>query len=175
MNTYITLFRGINVGGNNLLPMKELVALCESLGATKVNTYIQSGNLVYQHTEDLTVSLQAKVQAQFGFTPQILTLPLSTYRYLLEENPYQDEEPKHVHCFFCFPNVAKAELEKIATLKADSEHYLITEKAFYLLAPDGIGRSKLAAKVEKLLGVSTTARNLNSLNKILRLAESLES
>lgn len=166
MNTYISLFRGINVGGNNILPMKALTLLCQSLGAEQIKTYIQSGNLIYQHSRDLTQEIITKITQEHGFTPQVLTLPVGTYNYLVEENPYQDKEAKCVHCFFCFPNVEKADLEKIAELKADSEHYLITEKAFYLFAPDGIGRSKLAAKVEKLLGVSTTARNLNTLNKI---------
>ena len=173
MNTYISLFRGINVGGNNLLSMKKLTPLCESLGAAHVKTYIQSGNLVYQYHEDLTQVLQESIQKTFGFTPKIHTLPLSTYRTILDKNPYQDEEPKHVHCFFCFPEVSNAESESIAALKTVNETYLITKNAFYLFAPDGIGRSKLAAKIEKLLGVNTTARNLNSLNKILSLAEKL--
>lgn len=171
MQTHISLFRGINVGGNNLLPMKSLVELCESLGAKHVNSYIQSGNLIYQHPQDLTDKLNTLILQQFKFSPQILTVSLTEFRYILSENPYQEKEGKHVHCFFCFPNVVKAELDNIAALRAESEHYLITEKAFYLYAPGGIGRSKLAAKVEKLLGVSTTARNLNTLNKILALAD----
>src|SRR6185369_7529076 len=71
MNTYIALFRGINVGGKNSLPMKDLVSLLEALGSRNVTTYIQSGNAVFQHGEDdvslLKNRIGAEVKQRCGF------------------------------------------------------------------------------------------------------------
>ena len=78
MKTYIALFRGINVGGNNVLPMKELVARLESIGAQNVKTYIQSGNAVFQSQETNASLLQNKISAAIkkshGFEPQVFLL-----------------------------------------------------------------------------------------------------
>ena len=80
MKTYIALFRGINVGGNNVLPMKELVARLESIGAQNVKTYIQSGNAVFQSQETNALLLSNKISASIkksnGFEPQVLLLEL---------------------------------------------------------------------------------------------------
>jgi uncharacterized protein (DUF1697 family) len=73
MNTYIALFRGINVGGNNMLPMKELVAILEDLGSRNVKTYIKSGNAVFMSKEKDTSRLSTKIRAEIkqrrGFEP----------------------------------------------------------------------------------------------------------
>jgi uncharacterized protein (DUF1697 family) len=80
MKTYIALFRGINVGGNNVLPMKELVARLESIGAQNVKTYIQSGNAVFQSQETnaslLSNKIIAAIKKSHGFEPQVFLLKL---------------------------------------------------------------------------------------------------
>ncbi|MCB0093014.1 MAG: DUF1697 domain-containing protein, partial [Caldilineaceae bacterium] len=76
MNTYIALLRGINVGGNNKLPMKELAALLDGLGLQNVKTYIQSGNVVFQSERADVAALSQEISAAIGqshgFTPAIL-------------------------------------------------------------------------------------------------------
>jgi len=62
------------------------------------------------------------------------------------------------------------DFEKLDELKTLTENYKILDNIFYLYAPDGIGRSKLAAKVDKFLGIETTARNWRTINKVLELA-----
>ena len=83
MKTYIALFRGINVGGNNSLPMKELRALLEKLDAENVKTYIQSGNMVFQHaTEDvdqLAERISAAIKESHGFAPRVLLLDVAAF------------------------------------------------------------------------------------------------
>jgi uncharacterized protein (DUF1697 family) len=78
MNTYITLLRGINVGGRNKLPMRELVQLLEELGLENVKTYIQSGNVVFQSKRTDRAKLSAEISEAIGeshgFTPQIFVL-----------------------------------------------------------------------------------------------------
>lgn len=70
MNTYIALLRGINVGGKNKLPMKTLIQLLETLGAKSVQSYIQSGNIVFQHervdTDDLSRHISSAIEESQG-------------------------------------------------------------------------------------------------------------
>ena len=78
MKTYIALFRGINVGGTNVLPMKDLVTLLENIGSLNVRTYIQSGNAVFQNEEEkaslLSSKIRAAIEESHGFEPQVLLL-----------------------------------------------------------------------------------------------------
>ena len=176
MPQYIALFRGINVGGNNILPMADLRALMTRLGLKQVASYIQSGNVVF-HTDhaDLTIVrqlIQSSIHEQFGFSPRILILSVDAFREAMANNPFPDgpAEPKTLHLFFLAEPAGEIEWQAINDLKAASEEVSLIGDVFYLYAPKGIGRSRLAARVEKLLGVSATARNWRSVTRIEALA-----
>ncbi len=175
MNTYIALFRGINVGGNNILPMKELVAILESLGYMNVKTYIQSGNAVFSTEEDgtdrLAQEISAKIQASHGFQPKVLLLSVSEFKDAFANSPFETTEGKALHFYFLASTPAKPDIDGMEKLKSDTEAFMLDKKVFYLYAPNGVGRSKLAAKVEQLLGVAATARNLNTVQKLLTLVD----
>ncbi len=168
MNTYILLFRGINVGGNNLLPMKELTATLEAQGYQQVKTYIQSGNVVLQSTEKPTECVNDKIATEFGFRPKLMILDKTSFDQAVLNNPFADNEGKAVHFFF-FVDLPIVDSEKLIQLAKSSERYELIGQVFYLFAPEGIGRSKLAANVEKCLGVSVTARNLNTINRLAKM------
>lgn len=176
---WIALFRGINVGGKNLIPMKDLVALLSSLGCQKVSHYIQSGNLLFEHEGGdkvlLSAKISEKVNQQFGFSPQILLVEHSDFIHLVEQNPFVDAEaePATLHLYFLADPAKSPDLTKLNKLKSTNEDFVLTEEVFYLHAPDGIGRSKLAAKVEGCLGVSATARNWNTVKKLVAMAQSM--
>lgn len=177
MNIYIALIRGINVGGNNSLPMKELVVLLEEIGATKVKTYIQSGNAVF-HSDDKNPSqfsqqLGAEIKKRHGFEPHILLLDLAALTSSLSKNPFPEAEtdPGSLHLGFLAFTPKNPDLEKLNSLKKASERFHLGDKVFYLHAPEGVGRSKLAASAEKLLGVPMTDRNWRTVCKIKELAE----
>jgi uncharacterized protein (DUF1697 family) len=178
MNTYVALFRGINVGGNNLLPMKELVAALESIGARKVRTYIQSGNAVCESAEKnlarLSKQLSTEINKRCGFEPHVHILTLDALSKAIAENPFPDAvvDPSSLHLGFLSSSPKSPNLEKLATLRKDSERFLLTESVFYLHAPEGVGRSKLAANSEKLLGVSMTDRNWKTVCKVKEMAGS---
>lgn len=172
MQTWIALFRGINVGGNNLIPMKTLVDLMTKAGCIDVQSYIQSGNVLFKHQDinkaELATLLSNLVDQHFGFRPKVLLLDAAQFNVLLANNPFKQayEQPKNLHVFFLEQSAKSPDIEKINSLKAVTEEYHLQAEGFYLYAPDGIGRSTLAAKVEKCLGVATTARNFNTLIKI---------
>jgi uncharacterized protein (DUF1697 family) len=177
MKTYIALFRGINVGGNNILPMKELRAVLEKLGATQVKTYIQSGNALFEHQVDNTTELssiiQAAIKESHGFEPRVLLLDLVEMEQAMAANPFPEAEaePKTLHLYFLTAAPQNPDLEKIDGLKKDNEQFKLIDNVFYLYAPDGIGRSKLAERAEKALGVAATARNWRTVSKIMALVE----
>ncbi|MGV8083617.1 MAG: DUF1697 domain-containing protein [Coriobacteriia bacterium] len=177
MNTYIAFFRGINVGGKCSLPMKELVAILEGLGARGVKTYIQSGNAVFQSAEKDPAQLSSNIAAEVlkcrGFEPYVLILRLEALKDAIAENPFPEAEtdPASLHLGFLASKPANPDLEKLSGLKKDSERFHLTDSVFYLHAPEGVGRSKLAASSEKLLGVTMTDRNWRTVCKVMELAE----
>ncbi len=179
MNTYILLLRGINVGGRNSLPMRELVDLLEALECRNVKTYIQSGNVVFQTGKDapnLTKQISTGVKKRCGFEPHALLLHFQEFEGAIAANPFREAEsdPKGLHFGFLASVPSNPDLRKLDALKANSERFQLIDKVFYLYAPDGVGRSKLAASSERLLGVTMTDRNWRTVCKIRDMAEALD-
>jgi uncharacterized protein (DUF1697 family) len=175
MTTYVALFRGINVGGKNILPMKDLVRILESIGCEKVKTYIQSGNAVFRtgkiRKKELEEKISSKILETHGFRPKVLLLEVKELADAIENNPFNNIEGKALHFFFLESTPVKPDLEKLHNIKSNKEKFKLDKNIFYLYAPDGIGRSKLAAKIEKSLGVPVTARNWNTVGKIIAMVE----
>jgi uncharacterized protein (DUF1697 family) len=176
MTTLIALLRGINVGGNNKLPMKDLAALLTGMGLRDVQTYIQSGNVVFRsdlkNKAALAAKITATIESQHGFAPQILLLEAAELKKAMAGNPYPgaESEPKSLHLFFLDEVPSKPDLKALDAIKADNERYKLAGKVFYLHAPDGVGNSKLAARAENLLGVTASARNWNTVCKLAEMA-----
>jgi uncharacterized protein (DUF1697 family) len=176
MNTYIAFFRAINVGGKNPLPMKSLVAILEGMGARNVRTYIQSGNAVFQIAEKkpalLSSQLAAEIKQRHGFEPLTLILDLAALQKACADNPFPEAEadPPSLHLGFLAAKPQGPDLDKLSSLKKASEQFHLTDGVFYLHAPEGVGKSKLAASAEKLLGVPMTDRNWRTVCKVMELA-----
>jgi uncharacterized protein (DUF1697 family) len=177
MDTYIALFRGINVGGNNILPMLELVAVLEDLGLSNIKTYIQSGNVVFQSKKINSVELSQKIcdaiEKRHGFVAQVFILDVNELKNAIASNPFTEieAEPIALHFFFLSSLPENPDLKALENIKKDSEQFRLIDKMFYLYAPEGIGRSKLAMKVEKTLRVTVTARNWRTVNKIMEMVK----
>ncbi len=172
MDTWIAFLRGINVGGKNRVPMKDLM---EAVGFSGVRTYIQSGNIVFEHAGGAEVSLAARIAAligeKHGFRPRAVVLSAKALRAAATENPFGSGEAmeKVLHFYFLAEKPPAPDLQGMDAIKIDSEAYVLMNKVLYLHTPDGFGRSKLAQRVEKLLGVDATARNLRTVTKVLAL------
>ena len=178
MITWIVLFRAINVGGRNVLPMKELAKVLTPLGFSDIRTYIQSGNVVFRSSqrdrEALATSIREAVHASHGFRPATILLSAAELAQAIAVNPFPAAaaEPKSLHLYFLAQPPA-ADLAALNALKASGEAFAIIDKVFYLHTPYGFGRSKLAAGAEKRLGIEITARNWRTANKVLELAQEL--
>ncbi len=179
MNTYIALLRGINVGGNHKLPMKALAALLEGMGLHNVKTYIQSGNVIFQSERSDVATLEkeitAAIQRDHGFAPQTFVLAAPTLQAALAANPFPEgeAEPKSLHLFFLDGIPQKLNTDALNAVKKENERFALIDKVFYLHAPDGIGRSKLAEIAGKGWGVAITARNWRTSATLLAMANEL--
>jgi uncharacterized protein (DUF1697 family) len=177
MKTYIALFRGINVGGNNMLPMKALKELLENEACSDVRTYIQSGNVIFRcamiDISRLEKRLTAAVSKSYGFEPRVLVLTQGEIETAAQGNPFPDavEDPKRLHLFFLAETPKKPDLKALEALKTKSERFALNGKVLYLHTPDGFGTSKLAAKAERFLGVEATARNWRTVNTLIEMAK----
>jgi uncharacterized protein (DUF1697 family) len=178
MTAYVALFRGINVGGRNSLPMQELHDLLGELGCTDVHTYIQSGNAVFRSTRKaaaLSRAIGTETDKRFGFRPAVLLLRVAEFESIAAANPYVNDEanPAHLHLWFLAATPKNPDLSSLEAVRAESEAFELGAGALYLRAPAGIGRSKLAARVERALGVDVTARNWRTVSKLSELASTI--
>ena len=160
--------------------MKELVGILEELGCQNVKTYIQSGNVVFKVDEENITELSDRISVEInkdrGFAPSVLLLSITELEKIVANNPFPEAQdaPQTLHVGFLAAVPRKPDLKKIESLKEKNERFQLINRAFYLHAPDGVGRSKLAANTERLLGVSMTDRNWRTVGKILEMAKTLE-
>jgi uncharacterized protein (DUF1697 family) len=176
VNQWILLLRGINVGGNNPLPMASLKQLLVDLGCEDVQTYIASGNVVltspHGAADKLCNEVSAEIEKSHGFAPDITALTVAEFAELAQGNPYKaaQDEPKSLHLYVLAAPPAATAAAELEQLAANGEQIALTDRCLYLHAPNGIGRSKLVAGAEKTLGVSATGRNWRTVTKLLELA-----
>ncbi len=168
MTIHIALLRGINVGGTGKLPMADLRTILTDLGATDVQTYIQSGNAVFGG-ELSGDAISDAIEATFGFRPRCLVLSVDALKAAVAANPFTTSEPKEMHFYFC---EARPDLDPrtLATDANNVEKWHLDGPIFYLLSPGGLSKSKLAPKLERRLGVAATARNWNTVTKLVAMA-----
>lgn len=175
MQTFIALIRGL--GGEYTFPMKELVKLLEELGLEDVRTYIQSGNAVFRSKRTAVPRLEQRITAaieeRYGFAPRVIILTPQELAAVVAANPYPEAEasPTSLHLTFLADVPASPDLDTLERWRKPSERFTLKGRVFYLHAPEGVGRSKLFARIEKSLGVQGTSRNWRSVRNILALAE----
>jgi len=174
MKTWIALLRGINVGGNHIIPMLRLRALLAELGYEDVATYIQSGNCVFRTTvadaKTIASGIAGKIEEVFGFRPSVFALTLDALEKAQAGNPFAGGDPKFVHLFFLDRAVGKLDEKAMRALARKSDDFALIGTIFYLHTPEGFGNSKLADKLAKFLPVDMTARNLRSVTRIVDMA-----
>jgi uncharacterized protein (DUF1697 family) len=175
--TYIALVRGINILGRNALPMAELRSLFEANGCRDVRTYIQSGNVIFRRpavdTARLAARVTAAIAAKRGFEPRVLVVTAQELQRAAKANPYPeaDANPRSLHLFFLAARPRTPDIAALEALKTATERFTLRGKVFYLHTPDGFGRSKLADRAERLLGVDATARNWRTVTTLLEMAK----
>jgi uncharacterized protein (DUF1697 family) len=178
MTTYAALLRGINVGGSRKLPMADLRTLLAGLGHTGVRTYLQSGQAVFTaghgDEESLAAELTRAIEERFGFTVDVLVRDHAYLRSVAEACPFPaaELEARQLHVtYFSAPAGPErfAEIDQAAFLP---EEFRLGDRALYLYAPDGLGRSRLAEALSRprvTKGLIATTRNWNTVVKLVEL------
>ena len=160
MPVLICMLRGVNLGAHNRVKMDALRTLCESLKLEDPRTYVQSGNVIFRTKEKNSAVLGKKIQdaiaQKFKFRP--------------------DLEPGKILVTFLAAEPGPDARTSLAKFKDYPEEIHLTGREMYIYFPNGAGKSKLPwSSVEKLLKTTGTARNWNSVTKMLEIAEELEA
>ena len=179
MTRYVSLFRGINVGGNQLVRMDALKELHTSLDLQNVQTYIQSGNVVFTSDNPNVTQIQKDIEdgfaQKFGFPVKVMVRTAGELNMIIENNPFQNQpmrESKWVVAIFLASDPISTALEDIHKTYAGPEEIHIIGQEAFIYYPEGQGRSKLTTTfLEKKLKTAGTARNWNT---VLRLQKMME-
>ncbi|MGJ5831752.1 DUF1697 domain-containing protein [Streptomyces ossamyceticus] len=178
MTTYAALLRGINVGGSRKVPMGDLRTLLTGLGYDAVATYLQSGNAVFasDHGDEdsLAAEITAALQKHFGFTVDVLVRDHAYLEAVRAHCPFPADEleGKQLHVTYFSEQVAEDRFGGLDRSAFLPEEFRLGDRALYLYAPDGLGRSKLAealAKPRLVKGLIATTRNWNTVVKMAEL------
>lgn len=183
MIVYIALLRGVNLVKRNRMKMEELRAVFESLKFKDVQTYIQSGNVVFrapeQETAKLARRIETAVEKAFGFRAAVILRDLASWRRAVELNPYAnraDVAPNKLLVHFLASDPGEAARVKARSLPPAPEELHVFERELYIHYVNGMARPKLNfVAVERALGVTGSGRNWNSVLKLLEMAEQLEA
>lgn len=175
--TYAALLRGVNVSGRRKVPMAELRALLTELGHRDVQTYLQSGNAVFTSgsgDEDaLARALERAIENRFGFTVGCVVRGGAYLSAVAEACPFPAAslEGKQLHVTYFSEPVGSERLASLDQAAYLPEELRLGDRALYLYAPDGLGRSRLAVALSRpslFEGITATTRNWNT---VARLAE----
>ena len=180
-NVVISMLRGVNVGGHNKIKMDALRALYESLGLKSVQTYVQSGNVIFttgkRSLDQLAKDIEDAIERQFGFRSSTILRTPAELREVIQKNPFAgrlDVEPGKLQVTFLASDPGKDARDKVLAMKIDPEELAFGIREHYTYFPNGAGQSKVPAAMERALKTPGTARNWNSVTKMLEMAEKLE-
>ena len=178
MANRIALLRGINLGPNRRVAMADLRRLLADAGHEDVSTHLQSGNVLLTSDtppEELERRLREEIDAALGIDVDVVVRSRDELADAIERNPFAREatdEPKRLQVSFCSAEPDPAIAEKLEEAAAGRERVAISGREIYAWHPDGIQRSVLAKQLaDRRLGVTTTARNWNTVTKLLELAD----
>jgi len=183
MPVILCMLRGVNLGGHNRVKMDDLKALCKSLKLCEPQTYVQSGNVIFKTDErdlaKLTKKLEAAIHKKFGFQSDVILRSTKELRDVVTRNPFakrRDIHPGKLLVTFFSGDPGEEARKQVRAIKCDPEELFIEGREAYIYFPNGAGRSKLNwAVIPKTLKVQGTARNWNSVTKMLEIAEKMES
>jgi uncharacterized protein (DUF1697 family) len=179
MAAYICFLRGVNVGGKGKVPMTELKTLFEDkLGFENVKTLLQSGNIVFTaKAKPVAAKIEATIEKAFAYKSDVHVLTPAALRRIIEGNPFPADaknDPSHTVALIISQAPGKDAEAKVAALVTKTEKFKITPQAVYMSLHLTMAGTKLSgAPLDRALGVRGTARNWNTLNKLLALAEAL--
>jgi uncharacterized protein (DUF1697 family) len=182
MRVYIAMLRGINVGPHKRMKMEKLRASCEALGCEQVKTYIQSGNVVLQAAKlsasSLTRKMQQRIVADFGFSSDVILRTREELQKIVEGNPLLkggDIDSSRLHVVFLSETPAPSAVKKLEALTLAPDRVRHSGKEIYFYLPNGVSGSSLwKHNLDRVLSITGTMRNWNTVNKLYEMAGECE-
>ncbi len=179
MPIYVSMLRGINVGGNKKIKMDRLRSSLEALGFSQVKTYIQSGNAIFKAPKLSPAALSGKIEqailCDFGFPVSVISRTVAEIENTLTNNPFVtqpgiDAEKLHVAFLSELPDTAG--LKKLADLTKAPDQSCCVGNAVYLYLPDGVSKSSLwKTPLDRVLSVVATTRNWKTVNTLHQMCK----
>lgn len=179
MKKFIALLRGINVSGQKKIKMSELQLLFEEMGFRDVETYIQSGNVIFSSKENSREKLESKISSgikgKIGFDVQVIVRKPEEIEHILKNNPFLKKKKDADKLYVTFLSKIQSDenIEKMYAIDYSPEEYFIEGKHIYLFVPNGYGKAKLSTNLfENKLKIFGTTRNWKTVTAISELAKS---
>lgn len=176
MTIYIALLRGINVGGHHKMKMADLKRVLEAMGLHRVQTYIQSGNVLFETEEapqTLRLRMEEEIQTAFGITSTVVLRTAEELERIIAKCPYADvmlTEGESIHVSILTEELPQKAEDLLASSERDNDAYFIHGREVYFLFRQSILDSKLAKNLQKMGHIATT-RNWKTMNKLNALAQ----
>jgi len=179
MPTYIAMLRGINVSGHKMVKMEALRASFGALRLSNVQTYVQSGNLVFGVGNGSVAALSEKIEQRilrdFGFSVPVFLRTAKELEEIIKDNPFLKEtaiDHSKLHITFLSDAAPKTAPEALQPLEVKPEQFHAIGRQIYLYCPNGYGRTKLSnTAIERKLSVGATTRNWRTVNTLLAMTK----
>ncbi len=173
MAAYIALLRGINVSGQKAVRMADLKEAFASLGYKDIQTYIQSGNVVFRGTGTpyaLEKAIAGAMRSSFGFDVAVLIRKAADMARILANNPYGEDRASRTYFAFLDRPPAAAAVERLLSMSFAPEEIRVRGSVAYLYSPLGAGKAKLNNNyLETKLKVRATSRNLRTVRRLVEM------
>lgn len=180
MPVYAAFLRGINVGGKNILPMKDLAAMFTKAGCSHVVTYIQSGNVIFQADKSLAAEIPAEMEGVI-LKVKKLEVPVivrsgSELKKIVERNPFASTkvDPKLLHVGFLADKPDAALVKSLDPNRSPPDEFQVIGGEIFFKLPNGAGKSKLTTQYfDSRLKTTVTMRNWNTVQKLLEMCDAV--
>lgn len=180
MSTYISLLRGINVSGQKKIIMTDLKKLYEDLGFDNVQTYIQSGNVVFDYVSNedyrsIAEKTELAIEKKYNFHVPVVLRKVKDLIKTVENNPFAGEpdlDLSKVAVTFLDSMPSAENLQRLKDVNYPPDRFVIEGLNIYVHCPIGFGNSKLTIKLfENRLQVKATSRNWRTINKLIEMTQ----
>jgi uncharacterized protein (DUF1697 family) len=183
MTVYISLLRGINVGGSKILGMDSLCELYAGLGYTHVRTYLQSGNVVFKCPSGdqpwLVSQIESRIEQISNFHVNVFIRQVQELQHIIASNPFVGQlqsDTSKLHVSFLYTSPAELAWNKLVIPANVPDSLARGDMVIYLYYPNGYAKAKISTSfLERLLGVPITNRNWNTVTAVYKIAHEIES
>ncbi|MCH7401814.1 DUF1697 domain-containing protein [Belliella kenyensis] len=177
MPTYISILRGINVSGKNLIKMDSLKKLFLRINFENIQTYLQSGNVIFNTNQEdirlLESAISHEIKTEFGYEVPVIVLSIDELSDILSKNPYaKTMDNSFLHVTFLAHEPENLEIAILTKKLEANEAFFYYRRTIFLYLPNGYGKTKLNNNfIENKLKITATTRNWKTTNEILKIAK----